>query len=87
MRNESGDPVADETRRLRELQRAVDRVEATLRCGGLSEKEQRALIAHARDKCLHLFPDKMDVFELIYEPRFERAIAEARASDPSDRPR
>ncbi len=69
--------VAAETRRLRKMQSIVDRVEAQLRRGGLSEEQQASIIAEARDACARFFPEKLDLFDLLYMPRFRRAIAEA----------
>jgi hypothetical protein len=80
------DVAAKETRRLRELQRIVDRVEGLLRRGGLSAARSEELIAEAREACRRLFPDKLDVFDLIYLPRFQRAMAEAPSPDSPPSP-
>ncbi len=71
------DAVAAETRRLRAMQRVTDRAELRLRRGGLSKQQQARLIAEACVACARLFPDKLDLFDLIYMPRFRRAIADA----------
>ena len=77
--------VAAETRRLRAMQAVVDRGEARLRRGGLTKPQQARLIAEARVACTLLFPDKLDVFDLLYMPRFRRAIAEAGAASGAGR--
>jgi hypothetical protein len=71
--------VAEETRRLRAMQAVVDRAEARLRRGGLTEEQQARIIAGARATCARLFPDRLDLFDLIYMPRFRRAMAQAQA--------
>ena len=70
--------VAAETRRLRAMQHLVDRAEIRLRRGGLSKQQQARVIAEARAACVLLFPDKLDLFDFMYFPRFRRAIAEAK---------
>lgn len=61
-------------RRRRALQRAAARVEALLRTTDFTESQRRHLIADAREACQLLCPDKLDVFDMIYVPRFEKAI-------------
>lgn len=73
--------VAEETRRLRTMQYLVDHAVARLRRGGLTKQQQARVIAEARAACALLFPDKLDLFDLIYFPRFRRAMAEAEAAE------
>jgi hypothetical protein len=74
--------VAAETRRLRAMQRVADRAEIRLGRGGLSKRQQARLIAEARVACTRLFPDKLYLFDIIYMPRFRRAIAHAERRRP-----
>ncbi len=76
-----------EQQRLHALQRQADRVEALLREGTLTPAEQDRLIAEVRDVCRRLFPDKLYAFDLIYQPRFERARREPQATSPGPPPR
>jgi hypothetical protein len=67
--------VAEETRRLRALARAVDAAQAALASGSLSPERARGLILRLRRLAQALFPGSGPTFDLIYRPRLERALA------------
>jgi hypothetical protein len=77
--------LAEEERRLRALRRAVDVRLVWIRAGALTRPEAESLASKAREIALRLFPDKAEVFDLVYAPRFRRAIVErfGAASDPT----
>lgn len=58
------------------LRDIVDRAAEKLREGGLSREEIGFLLESTRRKALALFPDKEEVYDLIYLPRFKRIIEE-----------
>ncbi len=66
----------EEDRRLRILRRAVDYSLWLIARTDLSLVEARRLAEGVREQALHLFPGKEDAFDLIYAPRFRRAISE-----------
>ena len=68
--------LAEEERRIRSLRRAVDVRLVWIRAGALTRTEAEVLAGQAREIALRLFPDKAEVFDLVYAPRFRRAIAE-----------
>ena len=68
---------AEEERRVRLLRTTVDlllRIIAVRPC--LTRVGARQMLDEARGLALRLFPDKGEAFDLIYAPRFERAIRE-----------
>lgn len=68
--------ILEENRKVRRLQVAVDLVTSLLRQSDLPLEEASALIAQTRQFALHLFPDKEQTYDLIYQSRFKRLLAE-----------
>lgn len=68
--------LAAEQRKMRLLRTIVDLAAAVLRQGNLTIPEAIELIQATKKRVLQLFPDKEDVYDLIYRPRFERIIQE-----------
>ena len=68
--------IKEEDRRIKELQRTVDLALIYLRRAKIDKAEAENLVSRVRAKAVHLFPDKEDVFDLIYLPRFRRVIAD-----------
>lgn len=66
--------LADEERRMRRLRLLVDVTATVLRHRPISRSEASQAVEALRARVLALFPDKGDVFELIYRPRFQRLI-------------
>lgn len=62
----------EEENRLRVLQRGVDRISSLIVASGYSRVDIEIEIEKTREKCRELFPDKTDLFELIYVSRFRR---------------
>ena len=73
----NGDFLEDENRRIKQLRAIVDLTTSILASLPLPESEAQSLIANCREKALGLFPDKEEVFNLIYPSRFRRAQQEA----------
>jgi len=66
------DALVREERRIGELSRAADRVSFLIvatDCPRIDIDIQRAEL---RRRCQTLFPDKMEVYEMVYESRFRR---------------
>ena len=63
---------ARETRE--ELQGLVDPICDRIRRQAVTESEARELMAQARLQASFLIPDQMDLYDQIYENRFERLI-------------
>lgn len=68
--------LAEEQCNMRLLRAIVDFTTAVLRQGNLTIPEAIELIQVTKKRVLQLFPDKEDVYDLIYRPRFERIIQE-----------
>jgi hypothetical protein len=69
--------LMEEEKKMRRLRFIVDLAQAILmQQADLTLKEAFAIIRDAKAAALLLFPDKEDVYELIYAPRFRRIIAE-----------
>jgi hypothetical protein len=67
---------AEEDAHLQQLRFMVDFALREIRDGRYTLPQSRQVVENVRHQALKLFPDKGDVFDLIYRPRFERAIAE-----------
>jgi len=65
-----------EEQRLKRLRRIMDFTAALLWQADLTLSEARKLVADARDRALELFPDKGEIFDLIYGSRFRRILEE-----------
>ena len=61
-----------EENRLGELQRAADRVSFLIVATDCPRVDIDIQRAELRRRCMRLFPDRMDLFDLVYESRFRR---------------
>jgi hypothetical protein len=68
--------VREENRRLRYLRFMVDLALMEIRSGSLTLAQAGEIVEHLRRQALMLFPGKETAFEIIYRPRFQRAITE-----------
>ncbi len=66
--------LADEERKMRRLRLLVDATTVVLRQHPISRSEAYQAVEALRAQVLALFPDKGDVFDLIYRRRFQRVI-------------
>jgi hypothetical protein len=65
-----------ENKKIRHLRNVVDLSLLEIRSGGLSVAEAYELEQRVFQFAMRLFPGKEDTFNLIYAPRFRRAINE-----------
>ena len=72
----AGDDLKEEERRIQELRRLVDQAAIELQQSALSYEDSRRIIEQTREKAVELFPDKGDLFDLIYRSRFYRILDE-----------
>jgi len=70
------DEMADEEMRMRRLRMLVDLNQAVLMQANLTLPEAFEIMRCTKNAAVALFPDKGDVFDLIYAPRFKRIIRE-----------
>ncbi len=68
--------ILEENRKVRRLQVAVDLVLSVLRQSDMPVEEATELVVATRRFALNLFPDKEQTYDLIYQPRFQRLLAE-----------
>jgi hypothetical protein len=68
--------IREENRKLRYLRFLVDLALAEIRAGRLSRTQAETVVRNIRSQALKLFPGKETAFDLIYRPRFQRAITE-----------
>ncbi len=68
--------ILEENRKVRRLQFVVDLVMSVLRQSEMPVEEAADLVAATRRFALTLFPDKAETYDLIYQPRFQRLLAE-----------
>ncbi|MCI0407241.1 MAG: hypothetical protein L0191_01545 [Acidobacteria bacterium] len=72
----TAEELQDEERRLRQLRVVVGLTMSTISQTNLSLDEASRMVVATRQLALRLFPGKELAFELIYEPRFRRLLAE-----------
>jgi hypothetical protein len=70
------DDLVEEEKRMRRLRWIVDLNQAVLMQADLTLREAFDILRGTKNAALALFPDKGDVFDLIYAPRFKRIIRE-----------
>jgi hypothetical protein len=71
------DALLEEDKRMRLLRLVIDLNQAVLmQQVDLTLREAFQIMRDAKQAVLNLFPDKEDVYELIYAPRFRRIIKE-----------
>ncbi|HEV2493048.1 MAG TPA: hypothetical protein VG204_08255 [Terriglobia bacterium] len=68
--------IAEENRKVRRLQLVVDLVTNLLWQSDIPFEEASELVAQTRQFALNLFPDKEQTYDLIYQSRFRRVLAE-----------
>lgn len=79
----STDMRREEEHKMRRLRHIVDATALVIAQGDISVFEACALARLARRQALTLFPDKENVFDLIYRPRFARIISERLSNSPT----
>jgi hypothetical protein len=68
--------ILEENRKVRRLQIVVDLVMNAIGQSDMAVEEAAELVAATRSYALRLFPDKEQTYDLIYQPRFQRLMAE-----------
>jgi len=76
IRSMDQETLAEEEKRMRRLRWIVDLNQAVLMQADLTLREAFDIIKGTKQAALALFPDKGEVFDLIYAPRFKRIIRE-----------
>jgi hypothetical protein len=74
--NQRGRLIQEEEKKMRVLRFVVDLTREILHQGQLTRDEAVMLISSTRRCVLKLFPDKGEVYDLIYAPRFEKILVE-----------
>jgi len=72
----SQEEILEENRKVRRLQFVVNLVLNVVAQSDLPIEEASELVAHTRKFALDLFPDKELAYDLIYQPKFQRLMAE-----------
>jgi len=68
--------IREENRKIRFLRFLVDLSILSIQQGDLTLGEASEIVVDVKRVALNLFPGKESAFELIYQPRFVRAIQE-----------
>jgi len=68
--------IKEENRKIRFLRFLVDFSLQSIQQDDLSLEEMRKIVENVKRAACNLFPGKGETFELIYRPRFNRAIHE-----------
>lgn len=72
----SEEEILAENRKVRRLQTVVALVTSVLQDSDMPVEEAAELVAETRRYALRLFPDKAETYDIIYQPRFKRLLAE-----------
>ena len=72
----SQEEILEENRKVRRLQIVVDLVLNLIAQSDIPVEEASELVARARRFALNLFPDKALTYDIIYQPKFKRLLAE-----------
>lgn len=75
------DLIREENRRIRLLRISTDLLVQLLMTQPMTVSEAQEMILKVRNFAIKLFPGKERVFDLIYVPRFRRALREAGLGD------
>ncbi len=81
MNGDDFDPLREENKRIRLLRITTDLLIQVIGSGRISMEEAIVLINKVRLFATKLFPGKEKTFDLIYAPRFRRAMLEAGLGD------
>jgi len=68
--------ILEENRKVRRLQILVDLVLNVVAQTDIPVEEASELVAQTRRFALDLFPDKAQVYDIIYQPKFKRLLLE-----------
>jgi len=68
--------ILEENRKVRRLQIVVDLVLNLVAQSDIPVEEASELVARTRQFALNLFPDKELAYDIIYQPKFKRLMAE-----------
>jgi hypothetical protein len=68
--------ILEENRKVRRLQVVVDLVMNLLSQSDIPVEEAAELVAQTRQFALNLFPDKAHTYDMIYQAKFKRLLAE-----------
>ena len=64
--------MTDPRERMREVQRMADRVCTLILSSDLPAIDIEIEKSKVRERCLELYPDREQLYEMIYESRFQR---------------
>lgn len=64
--------MGDPRKAMRELQRMADRVCTLILNSDLPAVDIAIERSKVRERCLELYPDREDLYDMIYESRFQR---------------
>ncbi len=68
--------ISEEGERIRKLRFFVDLTVAILRQENMTLEEAYTFVDALKQKVLSLFPDKLETYNLLLKPRFDRIIRE-----------
>lgn len=72
----TSEEIKDEQKRINRLRTLVDLTISIILQGDLPIEKAQGLVEGVKGQAMELFPGKEEAFELIYRPRFNRAIME-----------
>jgi hypothetical protein len=67
--------------KMEELRRMADRICVLILSSDLPEVDIAIERARLRERCEELFPDRLELYDMIYESRFDRLWEQFRAAE------
>ena len=71
---------------MNELRRLADDVCLLILHTDLPEIDIRIQISQVRQRCEELFPDRLELFEMVYGSRFRRLMEQWHSGEPAEEP-
>ena len=68
--------IREEERKLRYLRFIVNLTMSVIAQSDIPIEEASRMVANTKEAALRLFPDKEEVYDLIYKPKFQRLLRE-----------
>ena len=70
--------VVEENEKLAAFQRKADRIAFLIVASDYERVDVEIEKAELREECARLFPDKLELYDMIYESRFQRLLEQFR---------
>jgi len=81
MKRGDGEEIAGRRERMRAIARAADRISVLILNQEYADIDVTIERSKFREHVRELYPDRMDLYDMVYEARFDRLMEQFRAHD------